>query len=71
VDDDAVGQPGVGQQLPGGVSVGDGHGPMLPVPARRCTGTALQLLSSPRVGQVLTESPMLRGRTAFAADRAD
>ena len=37
MDDDAVGQPGVGQQLTGGISVGDGHGPILPVAARPCT----------------------------------
>ena len=31
VDDDPVGQPGLVEQAPGGGSVGNGHGPMLPV----------------------------------------
>ena len=35
VDDDAVGQPGIGQHAPGGGSVGNGHGPMLPRARRR------------------------------------
>ena len=38
MDDDPVGQIGVVEQAPGGGSVGDGHGPMLPAGPAPCTG---------------------------------
>ena len=52
VDDDAVGQPGAGQQATGGVSVGNGHGPMLPAPARPCTATGAVQPASVRTRSV-------------------